>query len=97
MSYSENGQVIRVPAMVPWPDSHKSPPNPHPHSPCKTLAKPQKIGDLIFGLGRPVAPDSFWICGTDLVWPVHEVNGMVIERFNGRFPYVCRHQFLAGD
>jgi hypothetical protein len=36
--------------------------------------------------------------GTDLVWPVYELNGKPLEPLDGnRYPHVCRHQIVAGD
>ena len=52
---------------------------------------------VVLGIGAPRDPESVWDCGTDLVWPVLELNGIPLEPQNGLMPYVCRHQIVAGD
>ena len=61
------------------------------------LKEPTEPGEVSFELGPPVAPQQGWICGTDLVWPILRVNGIKVLSENGEHPYLCRHQFEAGD
>lgn len=51
---------------------------------------------VTFILGAPIAPSSKWFCGTDVVWPVLEVNGAAINFDPGK-TVVCRHQIQIGD
>jgi hypothetical protein len=48
-------------------------------------------------LGAPVKPDGGWFCDTDLVWPVLGIEGVTAEYKLLEQPYVCRHNFIAGD
>jgi hypothetical protein len=88
-------ELVRVMCMFPWPGSHADI-NHHPVS--TTVKRPKKLGEIVFSIGIPVTPSSGWHCGTDLCWPVYEINGKAVVPDNrGRLPYVCRHQFIAGD
>lgn len=87
---------LRVLAMIPWPGRHADYLESHPES--KRHPKPTRPGEVLFTIGTPIEPSSKWTCGTDVVWPVYELNGKaVIPDELGRLPYVCRHQIVAGD
>jgi hypothetical protein len=85
---------IKVPAMAPWPNGHNT--TEAKYSATSVGRAPKRIGDKIFTLGPPLTPSRFWICGTDVVWPVFEVDGIPTDCSEG-FPCVCRHQIVAGD
>jgi hypothetical protein len=87
--------LIKVPARVPQPGKHA---DLTPHPTGKLFHTPTIPGQVIFTLGPPHEPHAGWFCGTDVVWPVLEINGVKIQRDEfGRLPYVCRHQIEAGD
>jgi hypothetical protein len=93
--------MIRVKATVPWPDHGESSPN-TTYSADRLREKgitgePSDTYPVVFTLGSPAAPSRIWTCGTDIVWPVLEINGRAIEAVNGTRPYVCRHEIEAGD
>ena len=86
--------MTKVLAMVPWPMGHCSGKS---HPVCKKLRPISKASATIFVIGAPVEPTKNWTCGTDVVWPVYEMNGKSVEPYEGRLPHVCRHQIVAGD
>ena len=86
--------TARVEAVNPWIDHGTAPRYPAEKVPREAMIAGAK---RLLGLGKPVAPRASWNCGTDVVWPVYEINGKLIEPENGRLPYVCRHQIVAGD
>ena len=88
--------TITVFAKIPWPGRHMDTDRP-PHPRFGQIKEPTKPGEVSFELGPPVAPQQEWICGTDLVWPILRVNGIKVLSENGEHPYLCRHQFEAGD
>jgi hypothetical protein len=58
---------------------------------------PEELANVWGELGIPVAPQSNWICGTDLVWPVIRMVKPADIFFPELPPYVCRHMIVAGD
>jgi hypothetical protein len=90
--------VARVALMVPWPKEHSNHYRCYPTERLGINGPPKTVGDMIVGIGKPREPDLLWNCGTDLVWPVYELNGKPLEPLDGnRYPHVCRHQIVAGD
>jgi hypothetical protein len=83
---------IRVRPMVPWPGKHVVGVRETPH-----IGSPGRPQDVWLILGPPVSPDRGWDCGTDVVWPVLEVENALPEFVLLGTPYVCRHQIQAGD
>ena len=88
--------TITVFAKVPWPGQHMDTTRP-PHSLSQQIKKPTKPREVSFEIGPPISPQKEWTCGTDFVWPILRVNGIEVLPENGLRPYLCRHQFEAGD
>lgn len=88
--------TARVEAIDPWIDHGHAPR--YPASKIPAEARPRGAKRFL-GIGTPVEPAKSWTCGTDLVWPVYEINGQLLEPDDtwGIWPYVCRHQIVAGD
>src|SRR5438128_2158718 len=83
---------LRVRPMVPWPGDHA----PTMRHITTSGALPAAPTDVWLILGKPVTPDRKWTCGTDVVWPVLEVeNAPGFQMLD--VAYVCRHQIIAGD
>jgi hypothetical protein len=83
--------MIKVKAKWPWPGRHGLAP-PHQNIPPMPSSQPT------FTIGAPCPLNGKWTCGTDVVWPVYEVNGVAIKPDeNGSLPGVCRHQIEARD
>lgn len=88
-------RLTEVLAAVPWPGSHSTG---FAHAVTLKIAAPKVQGEMRFLLGVPRLPDHTWTCDTDLVWPVHGINGEIISRDEcERLPFACRHQIVAGD
>jgi hypothetical protein len=86
--------IARVPTVSPWPKHAIG--KQYPSSKITPSAM-VKGAVRVLGIGKPTAPDHTWICDTDLVWPVYEVNGKTLEPHEGKLPFACRHQIVAGD
>jgi hypothetical protein len=88
---------IIVQAAVPWPVGHNDTNESYSDANVER-GKPTTEFRRTLTLGAPKEPNAGWICGTDLVWPVLELDGQKIEGdWPRKGPYVCRHQFEAGD
>ena len=85
---------IRVKAVIPFPKGHTDTPRYARHSGGKATRKQQRAAWLV--LGPPVEPGHRGVCGTDLVWPVLEVEGIPKWKMID-IAYVCRHQIIIGD
>ena len=53
----------------------------------------------VITIGVPAPPKVKWNCGTDVVFPVLDIQLQAPEIERGLYPYgsVCRHQIQAGD
>ena len=88
--------MIRVEAAVPWPAKHTTFRVSYSNDNVRK-GRPTATFRRILTLGPPCPSQPEWICGTDVVWPVLELDGVELEPLNGNRPYVCRHQIVAGD
>lgn len=62
----------------------------------RTSGKLTRIHDRTYvWIGKPVAPDASWTCGTDVVWPVLKLEGHDVQILDN--VYVCRHMIEIGD
>ena len=83
---------VLVFAAVPWPDHTNLPSDQRYVDDNVRKGKPSLAFRRKLLLGKPCEPSHVWTCGTDVVWPVLELDGVPVARV-----FVCRHQIVAGD
>ena len=85
---------IRVKAVLPFPTGHNTAGRMARNTGGKVTMDQAREAWLV--LGSPLAPDHNWVCGTDVVWPVLQVEGIPGWQLIDT-AHVCRHQIIAGD